>query len=101
MTSETIAALQNALSKGGCNLIDVREDFEYQLGHVPGSQNIPLSRLGQDYNNLDKDQTYHIICQSGGRSAQAVAFLEQEGYQAINVEGGTSAWTGLLESSEN
>jgi len=37
---------------------------------------------------------YYVICQIGGRSEQASLFLDQEGYQVVNVLGGTSAWPG-------
>jgi len=46
---------------------------------------------------LDKDVTYHIICQSGARSGQACLFLEAQGYNVVNIAGGTSAWPGVLE----
>lgn len=79
------------------NLIDVRETFEYEMGHVPGAYNIPLSEFVSRYKDMDKNYSYHIICQSGARSAQAVEFLTQQGYDATNVAGGTAAWTGQLE----
>ena len=44
---------------------------------------------------LDKDITYHIICQSGARSGQACLFLEAQGYNVVNIAGGTSAWPGV------
>ena len=39
-----------------------------------------------------KDQPVYIICQSGGRSAQATQYLEAVGHNAVNVTGGTAAW---------
>lgn len=39
----------------------------------------------------------HIICQSGARSEQACFFLDDQGYKVVNVDGGTSAWPGVLE----
>ena len=45
----------------------------------------------------DKNQPYYLICQMGSRSAQACAFLSQQGYQVTNVLGGTSGWLGQLE----
>ena len=65
-------------------IIDVREEMEYQLGHVPQAINLPLSTLTENY-------------QMGSRSAQACAFLSQQGYQVTNVLGGTSGWLGQLE----
>ena len=91
------ADLQALLAAGGVNLVDVREADEYASGHVPGATNLPLSDFLERYGELDKDKPYHIICRSGARSAQACAFLEEEGYDVTNVAGGTSAWLGDLE----
>lgn len=77
------------------NLIDVREADEYEAGHVPGAVNLPLSELVGRYAELKTDEPYHIICQMGGRSAQACAFLDSKGYDVTNIDGGTAAWTGL------
>ena len=93
----SIADLQVLLAAGGVNLVDVREADEYASGHVPGATNLPLSDFLERYGELDKDKSYHIICRSGARSAQACAFLEEEGYDVTNVTGGTIAWMGALE----
>lgn len=95
--SESISELKNALASQDIDLIDVREVDEYKSGHVPTAQNMPLSTLAESYQGLDKEKTYHIICQSGGRSARACEFLVNKGYHVINVSGGTVAWDGKLE----
>ena len=68
------------------NLIDVREEHEFQAGHAPGAKNLPLSTLEQGYKELKPDQEYHIICQGGVRSASACEFLSAQGLTVINVE---------------
>lgn len=80
------------------HLVDVREVDEYAAGHVPGAVNLPLSELASRYTELDAGTAYHIICQKGGRSAQACAFLDSKGYDVTNISGGTAAWGGPLES---
>lgn len=77
-------------------VIDVREAYEYQMGHVPGAVNLPLSGLNESFNQLDTTKEYQVICQSGARSARACEFLSVKGYQVVNVLGGTSAWAGEL-----
>lgn len=77
-------------------VIDVREAYEYQMGHVPGAVNLPLSGLNESFNQLDTTKEYQVICQSGARSARACEFLSAKGYQVVNVLGGTSAWAGEL-----
>lgn len=93
----SIADLQGLLDQGGVNLVDVREADEFAAGHVPGAVNLPLSEFAGRYTELAADKPYHIICQMGGRSAQACAFLDAQGYDVTNVDGGTAAWTGNLE----
>lgn len=93
----SIADLQVLLAAGGVNLVDVREADEFASGHLPGAINLPLSAFLERYGELDKEKFYHIICRSGARSAQACAFLEEEGYDVTNVAGGTIAWMGDLE----
>ncbi|MGT2959015.1 rhodanese [Streptococcus bovimastitidis] len=97
MKSESIQELANLLADSKLHLIDVREVDEYQAGHVPSAVNLPLSSLANNYTELSKGETLHIICQSGGRSVRACDFLEANGYDVINVEGGTGAWTDSLE----
>ncbi|MFC3927471.1 rhodanese-like domain-containing protein [Streptococcus caprae] len=97
MKEISIDTLQSLMAGGEVPLIDVREVDEYEAGHVPGAVNFPLSQLEQTYAQLDKGTAYHVICQMGGRSAKAVAFLEEKGYDVTNVVGGTQAYPDSLE----
>lgn len=72
-------------------LIDVREPDEYAGGHVPGAVNIPMSQIGDRIAELPTE-AFNVICERGGRSARVVEALEANGYDATNVEGGTSEW---------
>ncbi len=97
MKSKAVNDLAAEVEAKTLNLIDVREADEFASGHLPGAINLPLSDFLERYGELDKDKSYHIICRSGARSAQACAFLEEEGYDVTNVAGGTIAWMGDLE----
>ena len=97
MKSKAVNDLTAEVAAKTLNLIDVREADEFAEGHLPGAINLPLSDFLERYEELDKDKPYYIICRSGARSAQACAFLEEEGYDVTNVAGGTSAWLGDLE----
>lgn len=77
-------------------LLDVRETHEFQGGHIPGAIPFPLSQLPFKMNELSKDKTYYIVCQSGGRSKKASQMLQLAGYQVINIESGTPSWPGSL-----
>ncbi len=73
-------------------IIDVREGWEYESGHVPSALSIPLSTVPDKLSSLPKDKTIWIVCQSGGRSMTAANYLATQGYQAVSVAGGTGAW---------
>jgi rhodanese-related sulfurtransferase len=79
------------------NLIDVREVGEVATGKIPSAINIPLGLVEFKKQDLDKKEKYIIVCRSGGRSAQAVQFLESYGYDVTNMDGGMLAWEGELE----
>lgn len=76
----------------GITLVDVREPTEFFGGHVPGSVNIPMSRLPARTSDIARDAPVYVICRSGNRSAAMVALLAGQGFEAFNVEGGTDAW---------
>lgn len=83
---------------GKINLIDVREPDEYKSGHLPTAENIPMkSILSETEKYLDKSKEYHIVCQSGARSAKTCASLKEKGYKIIDVTGGTGRYRGRLE----
>jgi hydroxyacylglutathione hydrolase len=84
-----------AMLKNGSRpvVVDVREPWEYQMGHVAGSKLIPLGELARRVTELDPEQPVAVICQSGSRSQSAAALLGQKGFKKIyNVLGGMSAW---------
>jgi len=74
-------------------LLDVREPWEYQQGHVPAAQLIPLGELEQRVSEVPRDRAVLAICHSGQRSLAAAGYLQQLGYASVtNVDGGTAAW---------
>ena len=75
------------------HLLDVREDDEWQAGHIEGAQHIPLGELGERIGELPKDRPIVAVCRSGSRSGAAVRGLKQLGYDAENLDGGVTAWT--------
>lgn len=76
-------------------LVDVRSDGEFSSGHVPGAVNIPLDQLTARTDAFEEHQEteIYLVCRSGGRSARAASQLAAQGYDTVNVEGGTLAWT--------
>lgn len=83
---------------GKINLIDIRETYEYDSGHVPTAINVPMnSILSETAKKLDKSKEYYIVCQSGGRSSRVCKELTSNGYKVINVIGGTGSYVKPLE----
>lgn len=73
------------------SVLDVREVEEFEVLHLEGARNLPLSQLADTYDQLDKSKSYYVICKSGMRSARACQFLSEQGYDVINVQGGMDA----------
>lgn len=83
---------------GKINLIDIRENYEYNNGHVPTAKNIPMDEiLSNPEKYINKSDEYHIICQSGARSSRTCKRLSSHGYKVINVLGGTGSYILPLE----
>ena len=76
-------------------VIDVRDQGEYALGHVPNARHIPLADLARRSNELEKLKTRPLIlcCASGARSANAIATLRKSGFEKLfNLRGGLYEW---------
>jgi rhodanese-related sulfurtransferase len=76
----------------GAWLLDVREDYEWAAGYVPGARHIRLGELGARSAEVPRDETIYVICRSGVRSAQAAEALTGAGWVAVNVAGGMQDW---------
>ncbi|MFI6847190.1 rhodanese-like domain-containing protein [Kitasatospora sp. NPDC050467] len=74
-------------------LLDVREQDEWDAGHVDGALHIPMGQLVARIGELPDEKLY-VLCRVGGRSAQVVQYLVQNGREAVNVDGGMYAWEG-------
>ena len=77
-------------------VIDVREEeSDYCVGHIPGAFNYPWNSgiLQARYGELDPNEKYLVVCQSGGRSNQASNFLDTQGFtQIYDMLGGMNGW---------
>lgn len=80
-------------------LLDVREQEEFDAGHIPGVQLIPTSEFVERYETeLDKSKNYVIICRSGNRSQNVCRFLQEQGFENVaNYNGGMLEWEGPTE----
>jgi rhodanese-related sulfurtransferase len=72
-------------------VLDVREDDEWEAGHVEDSLHIPMLSLDVRRAEVGSGQLL-VVCRWGHRSAQATAYLVEQGFDAVNLEGGLMAW---------
>ena len=72
-------------------VLDVREPVEWAHGHIEGAVHVPLMDLPQRLAELPREQTL-VVCKVGGRSAQAVGYLVEQGYDVVNLDGGMLEW---------
>ena len=76
-------------------VLDVREDEEWSAGHIDGARHVPMFQVPQHVSlseDLSADVPIVVVCKMGGRSAQVTAWLNQQGWQAANLDGGMLAW---------
>jgi sulfur-carrier protein adenylyltransferase/sulfurtransferase len=106
LTEMTVTELK-ALIDSGVNdfvLIDVRNPNEYEIAKIPGSILIPLPDI-ENGNGIEQVKAalngHRLIahCKMGGRSAKALAILQEAGIEGTNVKGGIQAWSREVDSS--
>src|SRR6266849_1358746 len=88
ITVETLHSMRHDLK-----ILDVRDQDEWEEGHIKGATHIPYYFLEQRLQELDNSQHLALICTSGQRSSIASSLLQRHGFtQLFNVVGGMDAW---------
>ncbi len=89
---------QKLIEEGKVKVIDVRQAYEYQNGHIENAALVPINGL-YDFSvnlseqNVPKDQPILFVCEMGQRSAAAAEVAAIAGYQTIyNLDGGMNNW---------
>jgi len=94
------AEVRPLLQRSNFTVVDVREPYEYEAGHLANSLHIPLGELPQRFAEIPADTVPIFICRVGGRSLAACEFALQAGAkEAVNLEGGLRAWAAEIDSS--
>ncbi len=76
----------------GLTVLDVREPVEWHHGRIEGALHVPMSELPARTAELPTEGRVLVVCKVGGRSAYATAFLQQQGFDAVNLAGGMLEW---------
>jgi molybdopterin/thiamine biosynthesis adenylyltransferase/rhodanese-related sulfurtransferase len=99
----TPAELKERLDRGDkLTIIDVREPFEWDIGNLEphGARLIPLKQVPERLGEIDPADEIVLQCRSGARSAQALGYLRQHGYERLlNLKGGILAWSDEVDPS--
>ena len=81
------------LDAGDAIVVDVREPYEREAGHIEGSRHIELERVASQAETLPKDKTIIFHCRLGARSAMAAQAFKAAGYDAWSMAGGLERWS--------
>ena len=99
LTVDETKKIMDEGEQGTVTLLDVREPSEYEEGHIPGAEFMPLSGLQDSLRNLDVSGKIITYCRRGPRSKSAAALLKRHGCDDVSyMDGGIDAWNGLVAS---
>ncbi|HEX7212951.1 MAG TPA: rhodanese-like domain-containing protein [Methylomirabilota bacterium] len=78
-------------------LLDVREDWETALCRLDNATHIPIEEIEFRTAELDPADEIVVYCHHGVRSAAVAGFLRQQGFKAVNLEGGLDQWARAID----
>ncbi|MFP5352868.1 MAG: rhodanese-like domain-containing protein [Actinomycetota bacterium] len=78
--------------QGEAHIIDVREQSEWNAGHIEGALHIPMGEIPERLDDIPDGRALVAVCRSGGRSEQVARFLSDKGFEIENLDGGMEAW---------
>jgi rhodanese-related sulfurtransferase len=84
--------VERRLREDGWTVIDVREPYEHEAGHVAGTRHVEVERLTAEAETIDRDRPVIFLCRVGSRSGMATQAFRASGYEAYNLRGGIVAW---------
>ena len=89
------------LQDNKARFIDVREPWEFETAHIPGSLLMPMSDVpARARHELDPDERLVILCHHGQRSLSVASWLRNQGFeQAQSLRGGIDAWAMQVDAS--
>jgi rhodanese-related sulfurtransferase len=80
------------LAAQGATVIDVREGYEREAGHIEGSTHIELAQIAASASEIDRDRPVVFYCRVGARSLMAASAFRAAGYDAYTLGGGLLGW---------
>ena len=102
MEEITATELKQRLDRGDdLQIIDVREQKEYDVARLENSKLIPLGQVVSRMGEIDANRETVVHCKLGGRSAKAIEALKAAGFKGrlVNLKGGITAWSNEVDPS--
>jgi phage shock protein E len=88
-----VATVASIKDRDDVVVLDVREPYEYEAGHIPGVTLIPMNDVPQRLSEIPTDKTVIVTCRTGNRSSQVTDYLRQQGFDNVhNMAGGIVDW---------
>ena len=95
----SMEAVKAGMANGSIVLVDVREPGEFEVGHVPGAVNLPMSRFDPAALPKPADKIVVVMCRSGRRAGQAQAIAASAGRgDLVNYSGSMNEWSAKGEA---
>ena len=89
-------SLEYVLNSNNGTIIDVRDNYTYNLGHISGSINIPYYNLLNNHSHyLSKNEKYYLYCTNGKQSKEISDRLNSFGYNVVSIDGGYDAYQSM------
>lgn len=93
----SIAQTQELLNKEDVVIADIRDPNSYQAGHIPGSEHLSNTNIGEFMMNKEFDQPIIIVCYHGMSSQGAANYLSEQGFEDVySMDGGFTQWEAQL-----
>lgn len=83
---------ERVLADGSATVVDVREGYEREAGHIEGTRHVELERLASQSDSIPKDRPVVFYCRLGARSAMAAQAFQAAGFEAKSMAGGIQRW---------
>ena len=93
MKSISVEDLKIRIKERNFVVLDVREPWELGIAKISKSVSIPMQEIPKRLNELKKDISYAVLCHSGIRSYHVASYLDKEGFNVWNVDGGIDSWS--------
>ena len=99
MKSISVEDLKIRIKEQNIVVLDVREPWELKIAKISKSVSMPMQEIPKRLNELNKDINYAVLCHSGIRSYHVAIYLDKEGFNVWNVDGGIDRWSFEIDTN--